>query len=78
MTRLLSTTIAGSLPKPSWLADPAHQLAAPWVAPPEGLSEAIHDAVRLALLDQESVGIDIVTDGEQARRATTSGRSSRG
>jgi len=68
MTRLLSTTIAGSLPKPSWLADPAHQLAAPWVAPPEGLSEAIHDAVRLALLDQESVGIDIVTDGEQARR----------
>jgi len=67
MTRL-RTTIAGSLPKPSWLADPAHQLAAPWVVPPDRLSEAIHDAVRLALFDQESVGIDIVTDGEQGRR----------
>src|SRR5215813_7170527 len=68
MTRRLSTTIAGSLPKPSWLADPSFQLAAPWVVPPERLSEATQDAVRLALLDQEAVGIDLVTDGEQGRR----------
>jgi len=68
MPRLLPTTIAGSLPKPSWLADTEHQLAAPWVVPSERLSEAIHDAVRLALHDQESAGIDIVTDGEQGRR----------
>ncbi|MBI4635434.1 MAG: methionine synthase [Candidatus Rokubacteria bacterium] len=65
---MLRTTIAGSLPKPSWLADPAYQLFAPWVVPPERLREAQDDAVRLAVLDQERAGIDVVTDGEQRRR----------
>ena len=65
---MLSTTIAGSLPKPAWLADPSAQLFAPWVAPAERLREAQDDAVRLALLDQEEAGLDIVTDGEQRRR----------
>jgi 5-methyltetrahydropteroyltriglutamate--homocysteine methyltransferase len=65
---MLRTTHAGSLPKPSWLADPNLQLFAPWVAPPERLREAQDDAVRLALLDQEDAGIDIVSDGEQRRR----------
>jgi 5-methyltetrahydropteroyltriglutamate--homocysteine methyltransferase len=65
---MLKTTIAGSLPKPAWLADPSAQLFAPWVPPPERLAEAQDDAVRLALLDQEEAGIDVVTDGEQRRR----------
>ena len=65
---MLRTTIAGSLPKPSWLADPGAQLFAPWVAPADRLTEAQDDAVRLALLDQEEAGIDIVSDGEQRRR----------
>jgi 5-methyltetrahydropteroyltriglutamate--homocysteine methyltransferase len=65
---MLRTTIAGSLPKPSWLADPGAQLFAPWVAPSDRLREAQDDAVRLALLDQEEAGIDIVSDGEQRRR----------
>jgi 5-methyltetrahydropteroyltriglutamate--homocysteine methyltransferase len=65
---MLRTTIAGSLPKPSWLADPGYQLFAPWVVPPERLPESQDDAVRLALLEQEGAGIDIVTDGEQRRR----------
>ena len=65
---MLRTTIAGSLPKPSWLADPGAQLFAPWVAPADRLQEAQDDAVRLALLDQEEAGIDIVSDGEQRRR----------
>jgi len=68
VNQLLPTTIAGSLPKPSWLADTTHQLAAPWIVPAERRPEAIHDAMRLALLDQEAAGIDIVTDGEQGRR----------
>src|SRR5262247_4668310 len=68
MTQLLPTTITGSLPKPSWLADSSHQLAAPWVVHPDRRWEATQDAVRLALLDQEAVGIDVVTDGEQGRR----------
>jgi 5-methyltetrahydropteroyltriglutamate--homocysteine methyltransferase len=65
---VLTTTIAGSLPKPPWLADASQQLFAPWVAPADRLAEAQDDAVRLALLDQEEAGIDIVSDGEQRRR----------
>ena len=65
---MLRTTIAGSLPKPAWLADPGAQLFAPWVAPADRLHEAQDDAVRLALLEQQEAGIDIVTDGEQRRR----------
>ncbi len=61
------TTIAGSLPKPAWLAAPG-QLWAPWKLDGEPLADAQRDAVRLAVQDQERAGIDIVTDGEQTRR----------
>src|SRR5499425_2436460 len=64
---MLETTIAGSLPKPAWLATP-RTLWAPWRLEGAALEEGKRDAVRLALLDQESAGIDIVTDGEQTRR----------
>ena len=65
---MLKTTLAGSLPKPAWLADPGAQLFAPWVPAADGLPEAQDDAVRLALLEQEEAGIDIISDGEQRRR----------
>jgi 5-methyltetrahydropteroyltriglutamate--homocysteine methyltransferase len=64
---LLATTIAGSLPKPAWLAEP-NQLWAPWKLDGDALAQGKRDAVRLALFDQEHAGIDIVTDGEQTRR----------
>jgi 5-methyltetrahydropteroyltriglutamate--homocysteine methyltransferase len=64
---LLQTTIAGSLPKPTWLAEP-EALWAPWKLDGAALEEGKRDAVRLALRDQERAGIDIVTDGEQTRR----------
>jgi 5-methyltetrahydropteroyltriglutamate--homocysteine methyltransferase len=64
---MLLTTIAGSLPKPSWLAQP-ETLWAPWRLPPETLGEGQRDAVLVALKDQETAGIDIVTDGEQSRQ----------
>ncbi len=67
MNKLLQTTIAGSLPKPQWLATPG-ELWAPWRLEGEALTEGWRDAVRLALRDQERAGIDIVTDGEQSRR----------
>src|SRR5450759_3390920 len=63
----LQTTIAGSLPKPAWLATPK-QLWAPWLLEGDVLAEGKRDAVRLVLDDQETAGIDIVTDGEQTRR----------
>jgi 5-methyltetrahydropteroyltriglutamate--homocysteine methyltransferase len=66
-TMLLPTTIAGSLPKPEWLAPP-NQLWAPWLLEGEKLAEAKRDAVRLAVRDQEHAGIDIISDGEQTRR----------
>jgi 5-methyltetrahydropteroyltriglutamate--homocysteine methyltransferase len=65
--RTLQTTIAGSLPKPSWLATP-NALWAPWLLEGEALAEGMRDAVRLVLRDQEQAGIDIVSDGEQTRR----------
>jgi 5-methyltetrahydropteroyltriglutamate--homocysteine methyltransferase len=64
---VLETTIAGSLPKPAWLATPG-TLWAPWRLEGPALEEGRRDAVRLALRDQEEAGIDIVTDGEQSRR----------
>ena len=67
MTPLFSTTIAGSLPKPAWLAAP-DALWAPWKLEGDTLAEAKRDAVRVVLHDQEHAGIDIVTDGEQTRR----------
>lgn len=67
MIQKLQTTIAGSLPKPAWLAEPA-KLWAAWKLEGDALSEGKRDAVRLALRDQEHAGIDIVSDGEQTRR----------
>ncbi len=64
---MLKTTIAGSLPKPAWLAAP-ETLWAPWLLEGRALAEGKQDAVVLALREQEEAGIDIVTDGEQTRR----------
>jgi len=64
---LFLTTIAGSLPKPAWLAAP-EKLWAPWRLKGEELAAAKDDATLLALKIQEDAGIDIVTDGEQARQ----------
>ena len=64
---MLETTIAGSLPKPSWLAEPG-MLWAPWRQDGEALLEAKRDATLVALKLQEDAGIDIVTDGEQSRQ----------
>ena len=61
------TTIAGSLPKPSWLAAP-NKLWAPWRLEGDELAAGKDDATLLALKLQEDAGIDIVCDGEQARQ----------
>jgi 5-methyltetrahydropteroyltriglutamate--homocysteine methyltransferase len=64
---MLETTIAGSLPKPSWLAKPK-VLWAPWAQDGEALAEAKRDATLLVLKEQEDAGIDTVSDGEQSRQ----------
>jgi len=62
-----TTTIAGSLPKPAWLAEP-NKLWAPWKLSGAALDDAKRDATLLALKLQEDAGIDVVTDGEQSRQ----------
>ena len=64
---LFPTTIAGSLPKPEWLAEP-NKLWAPWKSQGDELVRAKRDATVLAVKLQEDAGIDIVTEGEQARQ----------
>ncbi|GIK81913.1 MAG: methionine synthase [Pseudorhodoplanes sp.] len=64
---LFETSIAGSLPKPAWLAEP-DRLWAPWRLSGSALDAGKRDATLLALKIQEDAGIDIVTDGEQARQ----------
>src|SRR6202050_184838 len=66
-TSLFPTTVAGSLPKPSWLAEP-NRLWAPWRLQGDELAAAKDDATILAVKLQEDAGIDIVADGEQARQ----------
>ncbi|KMK17243.1 5-methyltetrahydropteroyltriglutamate--homocysteine methyltransferase [Pluralibacter gergoviae] len=67
MNKLLPTSTAGSLPKPSWLAQP-ETLWSPWKLDSDILVEGKQDALRLALDDQLQAGIDIVSDGEQTRQ----------
>jgi 5-methyltetrahydropteroyltriglutamate--homocysteine methyltransferase len=64
---MFETTIAGSLPKPAWLAEP-NKLWAPWRIEGAELEQAKGDATLLAIKEQEDAGIDIVGDGEQARQ----------
>ena len=63
---MLETTIAGSLPKPAWLAEP-ETLWAPWRLQGAALEQGKQDAALMWLKEQEDAGIDIVTEGEQFR-----------
>ena len=64
---MFETTIAGSLPKPFWLAEPG-KLWPQWRVQGAELEAAKRDATVLALKEQEDAGLDIVTDGEQSRQ----------
>ncbi|WP_417498823.1 methionine synthase [Methylophaga sp.] len=67
MKKLLPTSTAGSLPKPSWLAEP-EKLWSPWKLEGDALAHGKHDALKLSLHEQQRAGIDIVSDGEQSRQ----------
>src|SRR6202521_3016990 len=64
---MLKTTIAGSLPKPAWLAE-TNKLWPTWRVQGAELARAKRDATLLWLKEQEDAGIDIVTEGEQSRQ----------
>ena len=67
MKRLLPTSTAGSLPKPSWIAEP-EKLWSPWKLQGDELVQGKRDALSLSLHEQLLAGIDIVSDGEQTRQ----------
>lgn len=64
---MFETTVAGSLPKPAWLAE-TNKLWPQWRASGQELAAAKADATLLALKLQEDAGIDIVSEGEMARQ----------
>ena len=67
MNTLLPTSTVGSLPKPTWLAQP-EVLWSPWSLEGDALVEGKQDALRIAAHVQHRGGIDIVSDGEQSRQ----------
>ncbi len=64
---MFPTSIAGSLPKPAWLAE-THKLWPQWRAQGAELLQAKADATLLWIKSQEDAGLDIIGDGEQARQ----------
>jgi 5-methyltetrahydropteroyltriglutamate--homocysteine methyltransferase len=64
---MFETAIAGSLPKPAWLAE-TEKLWPEWKSSGAELDRAKADATLLWLKVQEDAGIDIVGDGEQSRQ----------
>ena len=64
---MFETAIAGSLPKPSWLAQ-TETLWPEWKSTGAELERAKADATMLWLKVQEDAGIDVVGDGEQSRQ----------
>ena len=64
---MFATSIAGSLPKPEWLAE-TQKLWPQWKAQGESLQQAKADATLLWIKAQEDAGLDIIGDGEQARQ----------
>lgn len=67
MNTLFPSSSAGSLPKPSWIAEP-EKLWSPWKLEGDALADGKRDALRISLQEQENAGIDIVGDGEQTRQ----------
>jgi len=76
--RHIPTSLVGSYAQPSWLLDrdklrarfpPRVRARELWRVDPAYLEEAQDDATRLAVLDQERAGLDVVTDGEMRRES---------
>ncbi len=63
---MLRTAIAGSLPKPAWLAEP-EALWAPWRLAGDDLVRGQRDAALVWIKTLEDAGIDTVGEGEQFR-----------
>jgi 5-methyltetrahydropteroyltriglutamate--homocysteine methyltransferase len=64
---MFPTAIAGSLPKPAWLAETG-KLWPKWQAEGDALAQAKLDATLLWIKEQEDAGLSVIGDGEQSRQ----------
>ncbi len=64
---MFDTAIAGSLPKPAWLAE-TEKLWPQWKASGAELAQAKLDATLLWIKAQEDAGLTVIGDGEQSRQ----------
>lgn len=64
---MFEAAIAGSLPKPGWLAE-TNKLWPKWMAEGDALRQAKADATLLWIKAQEDAGLEVIGDGEQARQ----------
>ena len=64
---MFDTAIAGSLPKPAWLAE-TQKLWPQWKASGAELAQAKLDATLLWIKAQEDAGLSVIGDGEQSRQ----------
>jgi 5-methyltetrahydropteroyltriglutamate--homocysteine methyltransferase len=64
---MFDTAIAGSLPKPAWLAE-TERLWPQWKSTGAELAQAKLDATLLWIKRQEDAGLDVIGDGEQSRQ----------
>jgi 5-methyltetrahydropteroyltriglutamate--homocysteine methyltransferase len=65
-TPLFQTSVVGSLPRPEWLLDGIASYEAGGMSRAQ-LEEYYDEAVILAIKQQETAGVDVVSDGEQRR-----------
>src|SRR5919107_3446073 len=74
----IATSLVGPYAQPEWLLDreklrgrfpPRVRARELWRVDPRFLEEAQDDATRLAILDQERAGLDVITDGEMRRES---------
>ena len=84
MLPLLPTSLVGSYAQPDWLLDrsklakrfpPRVRAGELWRIDPQYLEEAQDDATRLAILDQERAGLDLLTHGDFHLDEDLAGRS---
>lgn len=64
---MFETAIAGSLPKPTWLAE-TEKLWPQWKLQGTELAQAKLDATLLWIKAQEDAGLDVIGDGEMSRQ----------
>src|SRR5262245_26160160 len=64
---MFRTAIAGSLPKPGWLAE-TNKLWPKWAHEGDALQQAKLDATLMWIKAQEDAGLAVIGDGEQSRQ----------